>query len=94
VVKPSEAPGYKGATIGLLVGYAIKAGCHLSLLGMISSPRNSSSSGIDMLMRIGYMYLVNRRRDSRYGPADKARSNEAGMQDRTEFENKDFRYVL
>lgn len=47
-----------------------------------------------MLTRVGYMYVVNRRRDSRYGPADKARSNEAGMQDRTEFENKDFRYVL
>lgn len=41
-----------------------------------------------------YMFLVNRRRDSQYGPADKARSDEAGMQDRTEFENKDFRYVL
>lgn len=33
VVKPSEAPEYKGATIGLLVGYAIKAGCHLGLFG-------------------------------------------------------------
>ncbi|KAJ5987744.1 Major facilitator superfamily domain general substrate transporter [Penicillium waksmanii] len=74
VVKPSQAPRYEGATIGLLVGYAIKAACHLLLLG--------------------YMFIVNRRRDSRYGPADKARSNEAGMQDRTEFENKDFRYVL
>lgn len=31
VVKPSEAPEYKGATIGLLVGYAIKAGCHICL---------------------------------------------------------------
>lgn len=47
-----------------------------------------------MLMILGYMFTVNRRRDSRYGPADKATSNEAGMQDRTEFENKDFRYVL
>ncbi|GES63188.1 MFS transporter [Aspergillus terreus] len=74
VVKPSEAPEYKGATIGLLVGYAIKAGCHLGLFA--------------------YMFLVNRHRDSHYGPADKARSDEAGMQDRTEFENKDFRYVL
>jgi hypothetical protein len=94
VVKPSEAPEYKGATIGLLVGYAIKAGCHLSLLCMIFSPINSFLLDIDVLMRIAYMYLVNRRRDSRYGQADKARSNEAGMQDRTEFENKDFRYVL
>jgi len=34
VVKPSEAPEYKGATVGLLVGYAIKAGCHLGLYGM------------------------------------------------------------
>lgn len=45
-------------------------------------------------MCVAYMFLVNRHRDSHYGPADKARSDEAGMQDRTEFENKDFRYVL
>ncbi|KAL2863970.1 major facilitator superfamily domain-containing protein [Aspergillus lucknowensis] len=74
VVKESEAPGYKGATIGLLVGYLIKAVCHLGLLA--------------------YMFTVNRYRDSHYGPADKARSDEAGMQDKTEFENVDFRYVL
>jgi hypothetical protein len=41
-----------------------------------------------------YLIVTNRRRDSKYGPADKARSSEAGMQDKTEFENKDFRYVL
>lgn len=34
VVKASEAPNYRGATIGLLVGYAIKTGCHLALLGI------------------------------------------------------------
>lgn len=33
VVEPSQAPEYRGATIGLLVGYAIKFGCHLLLLG-------------------------------------------------------------
>ncbi len=37
---------------------------------------------------------MNKHRDRTYGPADKDRSNEAGMQDKTEFENKDFRYVL
>jgi hypothetical protein len=74
VVKQSEAPEYKGATIGLLVGYLIKLACHLALLA--------------------YLFLENRGRDRKYGPADKARSDEAGMQDRTEFENKDFRYVL
>jgi hypothetical protein len=35
VVKPSEAPEYKGATIGLLAGYAIKAGCHLGLFSKL-----------------------------------------------------------
>ena len=40
------------------------------------------------------MYSVNRRRDEKYGPADKALSDEAGMKDQTEFENKNFRYVL
>ncbi|KAJ5698350.1 hypothetical protein N7462_000355 [Penicillium macrosclerotiorum] len=74
VVKASQAPEYKGATIGLLVGYLIKAVCHLGLLG--------------------YMFAVNRYRDSHYGPPDKAQSDEAGMRDCTEFENKDFRYVL
>ncbi|CAJ2512007.1 Uu.00g076320.m01.CDS01 [Anthostomella pinea] len=74
VVKESEAPDYRGATIGLLVGYAIKAGCHLALLG--------------------YMFMDNKRRDRVYGLANKESSDEAGMQDQTEFENKDFRYVL
>ncbi|KAH8179566.1 major facilitator superfamily protein [Sarocladium implicatum] len=41
-----------------------------------------------------YMLLSNRRRDRVYGPADKEASNEAGMRDQTEFENKNFRYVL
>ncbi|OIW34271.1 MFS general substrate transporter [Coniochaeta ligniaria NRRL 30616] len=74
VVKQSEAPHFKGATIGLLVGYAIKAGCHLLLLI--------------------YMFVVNRRRDRVYGPPNKEDSDEAGMQDQTEFQNKNFRYVL
>ncbi|EMC99259.1 hypothetical protein BAUCODRAFT_396627 [Baudoinia panamericana UAMH 10762] len=74
VVKPSQAPRYEGATIGLLVGYAIKLGCHLGLLA--------------------YMFLMNRYRERKYGPADKAASDEAGMLDETEFQNKNFRYVL
>ncbi|KAH7385403.1 major facilitator superfamily domain-containing protein [Phaeosphaeria sp. MPI-PUGE-AT-0046c] len=74
VVKSSQAPRYEGATIGLLVGYAIKLSCHLGLLV--------------------YMFLVNRHRNKRYGPPNKEASHEAGMRDQTEFENKDFRYVL
>ncbi|KAL1635315.1 hypothetical protein SLS56_001738 [Neofusicoccum ribis] len=69
VVKNSQAPYYEGASIGLLVGYSIKAGCHILL-------------------------LENRRRDRTYGPANKEESDEAGMLDHTEFENKNFRYVL
>lgn len=41
-----------------------------------------------------YMFSVNKRRDKVYGPRNKERSDEAGMRDQTEFENKDFRYVL
>jgi hypothetical protein len=41
-----------------------------------------------------YMFMTNRHRDRTYGPANKEASNEAGMRDATEFENKDFRYVL
>ncbi|KAK6072402.1 MFS transporter [Seiridium cupressi] len=74
VVKESEAPYYNAATIGLLVGYAIKLGCHIVLLL--------------------YMYLNNRRRDRIYGPANEEASDEAVMQDETEFENKDLRYIL
>lgn len=43
---------------------------------------------------IVYMFLVNKHRDRVYGPANKEASDEAGMRDKTEFENKDFRYVL
>uniref|UniRef100_L2GBN4 MFS transporter n=1 Tax=Colletotrichum fructicola (strain Nara gc5) TaxID=1213859 RepID=L2GBN4_COLFN len=74
VVKQSEAPHFRGATIGLLVGYAIKLICHLTLLI--------------------YMYLVNRHRNKKYGEPNRESSKEAGMRDQTEFENKDFRYVL
>lgn len=40
------------------------------------------------------MFIENKRRDRRYGLPNKESSDEAGMQDKTEFENKDFRYVL
>jgi len=40
------------------------------------------------------MFMENKRRDRVYGPPNKESSDEAGMQDKTEFENKDFRYVL
>ncbi|KAJ7459237.1 major facilitator superfamily domain-containing protein [Mycena latifolia] len=41
-----------------------------------------------------YMFISNKRRDKKYGPPDLVASKEAGMQDKTEYENKDFRYVL
>ncbi|KAI0810134.1 major facilitator superfamily domain-containing protein [Xylaria sp. FL0064] len=74
VVKQSEAPAFKGALIGLLVGYSIKFICHLALLF--------------------YMLSVNHYRNKTYGPQHKEASDEAGMNDLTEFQNKDFRYVL
>ncbi|KAF2477341.1 MFS general substrate transporter [Lindgomyces ingoldianus] len=74
VVKESEAPEHRGATIGLLVGYTIKLACHLGLLT--------------------YVFFMNRHRNRKYGPADKTRSDEAGMLDVTEFDNKDFGHVL
>lgn len=46
------------------------------------------------LIFLVYMFLTNRHRNTKYGPADKQASDEAGMRDLTEFENKDFRYVL
>jgi hypothetical protein len=46
------------------------------------------------LILLGYLISVNRHRDKKYGAVNKQRSDEAGMLDQTEFENKDFRYVL
>ncbi|CAG9987053.1 unnamed protein product [Clonostachys byssicola] len=46
------------------------------------------------LLLLVYMFTVNKRRDRKYGEANKAASDECGMRDMTEFENKDFRYVL
>ncbi|KAF7329110.1 MFS general substrate transporter [Mycena kentingensis (nom. inval.)] len=46
------------------------------------------------LTLLTYMFLSNRRRDKKYGPPDLPASKEAGMQDKTEYENKNFRYVL
>lgn len=100
MVKPSEAPDYRGATIGLLVGYAIKLGCHLLLLGKSCNLLcvalfllQLDSMCTDPIYPV-YLFLTNRHRDAKYGPADKQASDEAGMRDLTEFENKDFRYVL
>ncbi|KAK0185191.1 major facilitator superfamily domain-containing protein [Armillaria mellea] len=46
------------------------------------------------IMLFIYMFGFNKRRDHVYGPPDIAKSKEAGMQDKTEWENTDFRYVL
>jgi hypothetical protein len=43
---------------------------------------------------LAYMFAVNRYRERTYGAPDKEASDEAGMRDVTEFENKHFRYVL
>jgi hypothetical protein len=43
------------------------------------------------------LWWANRRRDRKYGPVDergRERAKEAGMRGETEWENKDFRYVL
>lgn len=47
-----------------------------------------------VLIELAYLFATNRYHDSSYGFADKAQSNEARMRNTTEFENKDFRYVL
>ncbi|KAH8901111.1 MFS general substrate transporter [Thozetella sp. PMI_491] len=46
------------------------------------------------LLLLAYMWSVNRHRNKTYGPPNKEESDEAGMLDQTEFENKNFRYVL
>lgn len=49
---------------------------------------------LDSNFVVVYMFFSNRHRDRKYGPANKDASDEAGMRDHTEFENKNFRYVL
>ncbi|KAI0466775.1 major facilitator superfamily domain-containing protein [Xylaria cf. heliscus] len=46
------------------------------------------------LLLLAYMFSFNRYRNITYGPQNKEASEEAGMNDQTEFQNKDFRYVL
>lgn len=86
-------PRFIGATIDLLVGYSIRLSCHLILF--------RRPGGHHIIVDIGksnkvlvYMFISNRSRDKRYGPANKEASDEAGMTDLTEFENKDFRCAL
>lgn len=52
------------------------------------------ASDLRLIKNTVYMLFVNRYRNNKYGEPDKEQSKEAGMRDHTEFENKDFRYVL
>lgn len=77
------------------MGYSIKMVCHLLLLGMFPFIRFKMKIGgcvVDELL--AYLFFSNRYRDRKYGKARKEESDEAGMQDKTEFENMQFRYVL
>ncbi|KAF2754408.1 MFS general substrate transporter [Pseudovirgaria hyperparasitica] len=47
-----------------------------------------------LLALLGYMYFTNRWRDRQYDSANKEASDEAGMLDKTKFQNEHFRYVL
>lgn len=71
----------------------IKLIANLLLLGIVKILSSALEFG-NVLTLSAYMFYINRYRDRTYGAADKQQSDEAGMQDKTEFENKDFRYVL
>ncbi|KAJ8087177.1 hypothetical protein PM082_006005 [Marasmius tenuissimus] len=45
------------------------------------------------LILLAYLVMFNNKRNKVYGPPDEPASREAGMQDKTEYENKHFRYV-
>lgn len=92
-MKQSEAPYYRSASEGILVAYVIKLVANLLLLGkvMLCSSVLQFRNGLTLS---AYMLYINRYRDRTYGAANKKQSDEAGMQDKTEFENKNFRYVL
>ena len=85
VVKESEAPNHPTATAGMVAGCSIKLGCHLILLGEHYHLSEYVTEQRPMIPLQGYMFFANRRRNRKYCPADRARSEEAGMQDQTEF---------
>ncbi|KAI7023974.1 MFS general substrate transporter [Hortaea werneckii] len=66
VVKPSQAPEYTSATIGLLVGYAIKTVCHLSLLVGVGGAMGDATKldlaewNRDMAINVTSMMLMSR----------------------------------
>ncbi|KAI6895916.1 MFS general substrate transporter [Hortaea werneckii] len=66
VVKPSQAPKYTSATIGLLVGYAIKTVCHLSLLVGVGGAMGDATKldvaewNRDMAINVTSMMLMSR----------------------------------
>jgi sugar phosphate permease len=64
---------------------------HTATIGLLTGYAIKLGCQVLLLM---YMFFTNKHRDRTNGPVDKAKSEEAGMQDKTEFENYDFRYVL
>ncbi|KAK7024731.1 hypothetical protein R3P38DRAFT_3269515 [Favolaschia claudopus] len=75
VMVSSNMGGYthrQDATAGLLAGYTIK---------LSPSKRYSCAD-------VSSMFTINKRRDNKYGEPDVAAAKEAGMQDKTEYENK------
>lgn len=76
-----------------MVAYVIKLVANGLLLGKVMLCASVLQSRNELTLS-AYMLYINRYRDRTYGAADKKQSDEAGMQDKTEFENKNFRYVL
>lgn len=73
----------------MVVSFTVKL-LALLTLGIYVSRTPSSPKGMSLIRK---MMWQNKVRDRKYGPANKERAAAAGMQDKSEQDNPDFRYV-
>ncbi|KAK0209226.1 major facilitator superfamily domain-containing protein [Desarmillaria ectypa] len=91
VVKQSEAPFYVSHSV-ISKKYAYSESYQPSATaGLLAGYSIKLVCQITLFI---YMLVFNKHHDRVYGPPDIAKSKEAGMQDKTEWENTEFRYVL
>jgi hypothetical protein len=92
VVRQSQAPEYTSASIGLLVGYAVKTACHAALwagLAWANRRRDRLFGPVvsrDTVEEHGHA--------ASHGVVTTEEARERGMRGETEWDNRGFRYVL
>jgi sugar phosphate permease len=99
VVVQSQAPEYRSAGLGLVVGYAVKGVCHAFLWAYLWSwnrRRDRTARQVAAVRTMDGAGSVGEGRadlSRETSVVDEAAARERGMRGETEWENKDFRYV-